>query len=85
MTWIEIEEQWPRMKSQAQSKWPKLSDLDLAIIGGDRARLIRKLEKRYGLPKELGEDHVDEWSTFEATPEHGRPSVGHFRGWVARA
>ena len=51
----------------------------------DRARLIRKLEKRFGLPKELGEDHVDEWSSFEATPEHGRPSVGHFRWWVARA
>ena len=59
------------MKRQAQSKWTKLSDSDLAIVGGGRGRLIGKLEKRYGLPKELGEAHVDEWIGFEATPELG--------------
>ena len=63
--------QWPQLKRQAQSKWTKLSDSDLTIVGGDRDRLIGKLEKRYGLPTDLGEQHVDEWIGFEATPEHG--------------
>jgi uncharacterized protein YjbJ (UPF0337 family) len=66
MTWTEIEEQWPRVKGQAKLKWAKLSDVDLAIVGGNRERLMCKLEKRYGLPKELAAEHVDEWSGFEA-------------------
>lgn len=66
MTWAEIELQWPQLTKQAQAKWRKLTDLDLAIVGGSRARLIGKLEKRYGLPTEDGELHVDEWSNYEA-------------------
>lgn len=68
MTWTEIEEQWPQVKGQARSKWAKLSDDDLVIVGGNRGRLITKLEERYGLPAKQGEQHVDEWSSHEATP-----------------
>ena len=66
MTWAEIELRWPQLVGQAKAKWPKLSDLDLATISGKRDRLIGKLAERYGLPSNLGEDHVDEWSTCEA-------------------
>jgi uncharacterized protein YjbJ (UPF0337 family) len=66
MTWSEIEEHWPHLTPQAQAKWAKLTPLDLAIVGGDRDRLIGKLEKRYGLPRADGEQHVDEWSGYEA-------------------
>lgn len=68
MTWTEIETQWPKVKKQAQLKWGKLSELDLATVAGDRGRLIDKLAERYGLPSELGADHVDEWSLHVATP-----------------
>lgn len=68
MTWTEIELHWPQLTKQAQSKWRKLTELDLAFVGGSRARLIGKLEKRYGLPIEDGEQHVDEWSNYEAKP-----------------
>ena len=68
MTWAEIEGQWPHLQGQAKVKWAKLSDLDLASVGGDRDRLIAKLEERYGLPKVDGGQHVDEWSNYEATP-----------------
>ncbi|HSO33504.1 MAG TPA: hypothetical protein VLT33_13315 [Labilithrix sp.] len=71
MTWREIETQWPHLRRQAQLKWTKLSDLDLTIVGGNRERLISKLEHRYGLPEELGGAHVDEWSTHEARPPRG--------------
>jgi hypothetical protein len=66
MTWTEIEVQWPRLTHQAKAKWAKLSELDLAIVGGNRDRLIDKLEKRYGLPRDDGGQHVDEWSGYEA-------------------
>ena len=69
MTWTEIGIHWPRLTKQAKAKWSKLTDADLAIVGGDRERLIGKLEKRYGLPKADGEQHVDEWSSYEATPD----------------
>jgi uncharacterized protein YjbJ (UPF0337 family) len=68
MTWIEIEAQWPHVSTQAKSKWAKLSDHDLTLVAGNRERLVGKLEKRYGLPREDGERHVDEWGAFEATP-----------------
>lgn len=68
MTWAEIREQWPLLTGQAQSKWAKLSPHDLAIVAGDRDRLIRTLEKRYGLPRDDGEAHVDEWGGYEVRP-----------------
>ena len=68
MTWSEIEEQWSHVARQAQAKWAKLSQGDLALVAGKRDRLISQLEKRYGLPRDLGEEHVDEWSRHEATP-----------------
>jgi uncharacterized protein YjbJ (UPF0337 family) len=73
MTWTEIELQWPQLTHQAKAKWAKLSELDLAFVGGNRDRLIDKLEKRYGLPKDDGEQHVDEWSGYEAIA----PSCAH--------
>jgi len=68
MTWAEIETNWPLLTRQAQTKWRKLTDLDLVIVGGSRARLIGMLEERYGLPIEEGGQHVDEWSNYEARP-----------------
>ena len=67
MTWSEIELRWPQLTGQAKTKWAKLSDLDLAMVGGNRDRLIGKLGERYGLPRDLGEEHVNEWSSHEAT------------------
>lgn len=69
MTWVEIERHWPLLSKQAKAKWNKLTDSDLAIVGGNRARLIGKLEKRYGLPKDDGEQHVDQWSVELAPPD----------------
>ncbi len=68
MTWDDIERQWPALAKQAQAKWAKLTTLDLVIVGGNRRRLIGKHEKRYGLPTDDGEQHVDEWSRYEAVP-----------------
>jgi uncharacterized protein YjbJ (UPF0337 family) len=68
MTWTEMAEHWHLLGVQAKSKWPKLSDVDLAFVGGNRDRLIAKLEKRYGLSADDGEQHVDEWLQYEALP-----------------
>jgi uncharacterized protein YjbJ (UPF0337 family) len=66
MTWPEIEAQWSDLAPQARAKWEKLSDADLAHVGGDRARLIGKLEERYGLSAKDGAMHVDHWGDREA-------------------
>lgn len=66
MTWFEIEEQWSDLAGQAQAKWRKLSDADLAHVGGNRDRLIGKLEERYGLDANDGASHVDDWVSHEA-------------------
>ena len=69
MTWVEIKLHWPLLSRQAQAKWNKLTDSDLAIVGGDRGRLIGKLEKRYGLATDDGAQHVDQWSVHEAASD----------------
>ena len=76
MTWLEIEAQWSELAGQAQSKWAKLSDHDLTFVGGNRDRLIGKLAERYGLPKEDGQQHVDEWSNFEVQSRQAAPERG---------
>jgi hypothetical protein len=49
MNWSEIEYQWQPMKALLVSYWPKLSDGDLARIGGKRDVLNQVLQERYGL------------------------------------
>lgn len=52
MNWDQIEGEWKQMKGKVREKWGKLTDDDLAIVGGRREKLAGVLQKKYGIAKE---------------------------------
>ena len=52
MNWDQIEGEWKEVKGKIREKWGKLTDDDLAIVGGKREKLAGLLQKKYGITKE---------------------------------
>ena len=48
MNWSETRASWNEMKALVQSHWPRLADVMLRDINGDRAELGRALQRQYG-------------------------------------
>jgi uncharacterized protein YjbJ (UPF0337 family) len=62
MNWDQIAGKWEQMKADVKSKWAKLTDDDLAFVGGKRDKLIGKIQERYGVLKEHAQKDVDAWT-----------------------
>ena len=63
MNWQQIEGQWQQLKGDIRSRWGKLTNDDLAFVGGQRDKLIGKIQERYGVLEEQAKKEVDEWTT----------------------
>ncbi len=61
MNWDQIEGNWKQLKGKVKQKWGKLTDDDLTEIGGNKDRLIGKLQERYGQGRERFEQEVTEF------------------------
>ena len=48
MNWSEMKASWNEMKALVQSQWPRLTDVMLRDVNGDRAELGRALQRQYG-------------------------------------
>ena len=48
MNWSEMETGWSGLKMLAQSQWPRLTDVVLRDVNGDRAELACALQRHYG-------------------------------------
>ena len=48
MNWSEMTTDWSSLKMVAQSQWPRLSEVVLRDVNGDRAELARALQRHYG-------------------------------------
>ena len=48
MNWSEMSGGWNEMKPLVQSYWPRIADVMLRDINGDRAELGRALQRQYG-------------------------------------
>jgi uncharacterized protein YjbJ (UPF0337 family) len=51
--------QWEQLRPQLRSWWDRLTEADLAQIGGQKDRLISVLQQRYGYPRERAQQEVD--------------------------
>jgi uncharacterized protein YjbJ (UPF0337 family) len=60
MNWEQIRGKWDQMKGEIKAQWGKLTDDDLTQIGGERDKLVGRLEELYGISKEEAERQVDE-------------------------
>lgn len=59
MNWEEVRGKWDQAKGQIKAQWGKLTDDDLTWIGGERDKLVGRLEDLYGISKEEAEHQVD--------------------------
>lgn len=53
--------QWKQMKGKVREQWGKLTDDDLDKIGGDRERLVGRLQEAYGKAQSEIEQEVDKF------------------------
>jgi uncharacterized protein YjbJ (UPF0337 family) len=51
--------QWEQLRPQLRAWWDRLTEADLAQIGGHKDRLISVLQQRYGYPRERAQHEVD--------------------------
>lgn len=61
MNWDTIEGKWRQMKGQVRSKWGKLTDDDVELIGGKKDTLVGRIQERYGVERDQAEREVDDW------------------------
>jgi uncharacterized protein YjbJ (UPF0337 family) len=62
---------WEDLRPQLRSWWDRLTEADLAQIGGQRDRLISLLQQRYGYTRERAQQEVD-----RRLQEHGEQTAG---------
>ena len=60
--WNQIEGNWKQFIGNAQERWGKLTENDVAEARGDRNQLIGKIQERYGIAQAEAERQVDEWA-----------------------
>jgi uncharacterized protein YjbJ (UPF0337 family) len=57
----QIEGKWNELKGEVRTKWGKLTDDDLSVIGGKFETLVGRLQQRYGYQKEQAEREADDF------------------------
>ena len=48
MNWSQMMARWNELSVVAQSRWPRLTNVVLEDVNGDRAELARALQRHYG-------------------------------------
>ena len=61
MNWDQVEGKWDQFRGRAKQQWAKLTDDDVANVGGKRQELLGRLQERYGLAKDDAERQIDSW------------------------
>ena len=61
MNWDQVQGKWKQMKGDIRTRWGKLTDDDLHLIGGQKDKLVGRIQERYGLQKDEAQRQVDDW------------------------
>jgi uncharacterized protein YjbJ (UPF0337 family) len=61
MNWDTLSGKWRELGGQVRSKWGKLTDDDLQVIGGKKDELVGRLQQHYGYQKDRAEREVDDF------------------------
>jgi hypothetical protein len=61
MNWSEMKEDWNELAVVAQSHWPRLTNVVLEDVNGDRAELARALQRHYGFSAADAETAIREF------------------------
>ena len=63
MNWDRIEGNWKQFQGQVRESWGKLTDDDLAVIAGQRDKLVGRIQERYGIAKDEAERQIKDWES----------------------
>ena len=77
MSWDDIEANWLQVKGAVRERWGKLTDDDLAEIGGARDQMVGKLMEIYDLSEEQADRELTAWLTVFRPTTQG--SMAHSR------
>ncbi|MDP1749421.1 MAG: CsbD family protein [Reyranella sp.] len=62
MNWDRIEGNWKQAAGKVKEKLGKLTEDDIAVIGGKQEQLIGRIQERYGVAKDEAERQVKTWA-----------------------
>jgi uncharacterized protein YjbJ (UPF0337 family) len=62
MNWDQVEGKWKQIKGEAKTRWGKLTDDDLNTVGGQRDKLVGRVQERYGIAKDQAQREVEDWN-----------------------
>jgi len=62
MNWDQVEGKWKQIKGEAKTRWGKLTDDDLDMVGGQRDKLVGRVQERYGIAKDQAQREVEDWN-----------------------
>lgn len=60
INWDIIKGNWNQLKGQARTEWGKITDDEWEQIGGEKDKLVGKLQEHYGWSREEAERRADE-------------------------
>jgi uncharacterized protein YjbJ (UPF0337 family) len=52
---------WKQVQGEVKKQWGKLTDDDLAIVEGQKDKLVGLVQERYGYAREQAEREVDQF------------------------
>ena len=59
MNWDTMKGKWNELKADVHSKWAKLTDDDMKLVGSKVEALVGRLQQRYGYTRDQAEKEVD--------------------------
>ena len=63
MNWDQVQGKWKQMTGEIKTRWGKLTDDDLDVIGGQKDKLVGTIQERYGIQKDEAQREVDDWNS----------------------
>jgi uncharacterized protein YjbJ (UPF0337 family) len=63
MNWDRVEGNWRQLKGKVKEQWGKLTDDQLDEIAGKRDQLIGRIQKAYGVERDVAERQVNDWES----------------------
>jgi uncharacterized protein YjbJ (UPF0337 family) len=75
MGWERIEGNWAHWKGLVRERWGRLTDDQLAIIGGRREQLAGRIQEAYGLTKEEADRQLRNWERNLAVEQFAEEEI----------
>lgn len=63
MNWDIIKGNWNQIKGKARREWGEITDNEWEQIGGEKDKLVGRLQEKYGWTREEADRRADDWAS----------------------